>query len=81
MKIKILFKVLIILPLILIIDYVLMVLLGCASFLFGVGNNFYCGTYCKIGKAILLISAVFFIYFIFSEMKLYLNHNKNVKTL
>jgi energy-coupling factor transporter transmembrane protein EcfT len=81
MRTKILFKIFLILPLILIVDYVLMVLLGCATCLFGFGNDFYCGTYCLIGKVILLLSAILVIFFIVQDIKHYLNHNKNAKAL
>jgi energy-coupling factor transporter transmembrane protein EcfT len=80
MKSKILFKIFLILPLILIVDYVLMILLGCATCLFGVGNDFYCGTYCMIGKIILFISSVLFIFLIFPGIKHYFNRKKNAKT-
>jgi len=81
MKTKVLFKVFLILPFILIVDYVLMVLLGCGTCLFGIGNDFYCGTYCIIGKAILFLSAIFFIFLIIPDIKHYLNQIKNAKTL
>jgi hypothetical protein len=81
MKAKFLLKIFLILPLILIVDYVLMVLLGCATCLFGVDNDFYCGTYCLIGKVILLLSAIFFIFLIFPDIKHYLNRKKNAKAL
>lgn len=73
MKTKILFKIFLVLPLILIFDYVLMVLLGCATCLFGFGTDFYCGTYCLIGKVILLLSALFLGFLIFPDIKHYLN--------
>jgi hypothetical protein len=69
METKILFKLLVVLPLILFADYLIMVLLGCASFLFGAGEDYMCGTYCVIGKIILGISAVFFFSYIFQDVK------------
>lgn len=81
MKSKILFKVFLILPLILIVDYVLMVLLGCATCLFAVDNDFYCGTYCIVGKVLLLLSAVFFIFLIYPDIKNFINRKKNAKTI
>jgi len=81
MNTKILIKIFLVLPIILIFDYVLMILLDCATCLFGFGIDFYCGTYCLIGKVILLLSALFFIFSIFPDIKHYLNHTKNAKTL
>ncbi len=69
MKTRIFVKVFLVLPLIIFVDYVLMVLLGCASCLFGFGDSFYCGSYCLIGKGILLLSAVFFIYLLVTDFK------------
>lgn len=79
MKASIFIKVFLILPLILTIDYVLMVLLGCASCLFGFGKDFYCGTYCFIGKGLLLFSAGIFIYIIFPEIKKGIRHKKDAQ--
>jgi hypothetical protein len=80
MKASIIAKVFLILPLILITDYVLMVVLGCTSCLFGLGNDFYCGTYCFIGKGILLLSALLFIFLIYPDLKMLIKHKKNVQT-
>jgi hypothetical protein len=81
MKTQIFFKVLIVLPIVIFADWVLMVVLGCASGLCGFGNSFYCGPYCLIGKGILLLSAVFFIiYLLFPEIKKAINHKKHAPT-
>jgi hypothetical protein len=81
MKSQIFLKVFLVLPLIVFVDWILMVLLGCASCLFGFGDSFYCGLYCLIGKGILLLSAVFFIiYLLFPEIKKAINHKKHVPT-
>jgi len=77
MKASILVKMLIILPIILLVDYVLMVLLGCATCLFGFGDDFYCGPYCMAGKAILLLSAILFGYLIFPDIKRLFYRQKN----
>jgi len=61
-------KLIIVLPLILIVDYVLMVILGCASCLFGIGDDFYCGPYCIIGKIILVVSALLFGFLIYPDI-------------
>jgi hypothetical protein len=80
MKRSLLFKVLIGLPLILLVDWVLMAALGCASCLFNLGNEFYCGTYCFIGKGILLLSAGLIIYMILPEIKQIVKHKNNAQT-
>ncbi len=53
MKTRILIKMILLLPLIIFIDYVLMVLLGCASSIIGFDDSFFCGPFCFIGKGIL----------------------------
>jgi len=68
MKTALLIKFTLVLPLILLADYVIMVLLGCASCLFGVGDGYYCGTYCIFGKLILLASAIFFGYIVWRDI-------------
>jgi hypothetical protein len=80
MTASIIAKVFLILPLILLIDYVLMIVLGCTSCRIGLGEDFYCGTYCLIGKGILLLSAGVFIFLIFPDLKLLIKHKKNVQT-
>jgi hypothetical protein len=70
MKNQILIKVTLVLPIIIFVDWVLMAVLGCTTSLFSLGNSFYCGPFCFIGKGILLLSAVFFIiYLLFPEIK------------
>ena len=81
MKTQILLKVFLVLPIVIFVDWVLMVVLGCATSLFDLGNSFYCGPYCFIGKAILLLSAVFFIiYLLFPEIKKVKNHKTHAQT-
>jgi hypothetical protein len=79
MKTQLLLKVVLVLPIILFADWVIMVLLGCASCLFGFGKNYFCGSYCLIGKGILLLSAVLFIYLLLPDIRKMLNHNKHAK--
>lgn len=79
MKTSLLFKMLLGVPLILLADYVMMAMLGCASCLFNLGTNFYCGTYCFIGEAVLLLSAGLFIYMILPEINHFVNHKHNAK--
>jgi hypothetical protein len=69
MKASIMVKMLLVLPLILLFDYVLMVILGCSTCLFGFGTDFYCGTYCLLGKIILALSAAFFIYLVSPDIR------------
>jgi len=69
MKPSFVVKLFLVLPLILLIDYVLMVIIGCATCLFGFGSGFYCGPYCLIGKIILILSAIFYGYLLFPEIK------------
>jgi len=69
MKASILIKVFLVLPLIFLFDYVIMVILGCSTCLFGFGKDFFCSTYCLLGKIILVLSAAFFIYLIYPDIK------------
>jgi len=78
MKMSIIIKVCLILPLILFLDYILMVLIGCATCLFGVGNGFYCGPYCIVGKIILGLSALFFGFLIYPDIAQLFKSKKNV---
>jgi len=78
MKASLFFKVLFILPLILFADYLLMALLGCSTCLFGLGDEFYCGPFCIAGKIILALSAVFFVYLVYPEIKALFRSKKNV---
>jgi len=68
MKTSIILKVFLVLPLILFIDYILMVIIGCSTSLFGFGDDFYCGSYCLLGKIILALSAIFFGIIIFPDI-------------
>jgi len=69
MKTTSLMKVLLGLPLILFVDWVLMTVFGCGAIFMGAGNDFYCGTYCFIGKGVLLLSAVLFLSLFVPEIK------------
>lgn len=77
MKASLFIKVFFILPLILFVDYVLMALLGCSTCLFGLGDEFYCGPFCIAGKIILALSAVYFGYLIYPEIKTIFRSKKN----
>jgi len=80
MKASLLIKILLVLPLILLVDYVLMAILGCTTCLFGFGNEFYCGPFCLAGKIILALSAIYFGYLIYPDIKDLIKSKKNVKT-
>jgi hypothetical protein len=69
MKATLFFKLFFILPLILFADYLLMALLGCSTCLFGLGEEFYCGYFCVAGKIVLAMSAIFFGYLIYPDLK------------
>jgi len=79
MKASLMIKVFLVLPLILLFDYLLMVILGCSTCLFGFGKDFYCGTYCLAGKIILALSAVFFIYLVYPDIRKLFKHNPHAQ--
>jgi hypothetical protein len=69
MKTSLILKLVIALPILLFIDYLLMVLLGCATCLFGFDENFKCSNYCIIGKSVLFISIVVFGIIVYPDIK------------
>jgi hypothetical protein len=77
MKTQLLLKVVLVLPLVLFVDWVLMILLGCASRLFGTGDTFYCGSYCLLGKGILFLSALFFLCLLYPDFKKIRKHHRH----
>jgi len=77
MKTKLIVKLIVVLPFILLVDYIIMVFLGCAGCLFGVGENFQCNSYCIIGKSILLLSAVLFGYYVSNDVKVMMRNFKH----
>ena len=79
MKSKLIFKILVGLPVLILADYLVMVILGCTSCLFGFGENYYCGVYCIIGKGILLLSVFLFVWYIFPELKKVLRRHSNAE--
>ena len=80
MKSILLIKVLIVLPIIMFVDYIMMAILGCTSCLLGMGENFYCGQYCLIGKIVLVLSGILFLYIIYPEIKAIYKSQKNGST-
>ena len=79
MKTSIIAKVFLLLPLMLISDFVLMIILGFTACRFGLHDDFYCGPYSFIGIGIPL-SPGFFIFLIYPDLKLLINLKKNVQT-
>jgi hypothetical protein len=69
-----------ILPAILFADFLFMTLLGCVTNQLGCGEEFYCGLYCVIGKGILLLSVLIFVYLLLPDAVKYRYNSKNVKT-
>lgn len=69
MRTKLFLKIFIGLPLVIFIDYVLMAILGCVSCLFGVGDSYFCGPYCLLGKGLLLLSAVLFGWYLYPNIR------------
>lgn len=80
MKTSPLIKFCIVLPLLLFVDYVIMILLGCASCLFGFGTDFFCNSYCIVGKIILGLSLAFFLFLILPDIKALFKITKNAAT-
>ena len=69
MKNRLVIKICFTLPILLFVNYVLMALLGCIACFLGLGNDFYCGPYCSIGKIIFGLTAVLFFFLIFPDIK------------
>jgi len=80
MKASILLKVFFVLPLLLFADYILMAILGCTTCLFGLGEEFYCSSFCLAGKIILALSAMFFGYLLYPDFKAVFKQMKNGTT-
>jgi hypothetical protein len=77
MKGQLAIKVFVIFPVLILLDYVFMILLGCTTCFFGLGNDFYCGPYCLIGKIIVGLTAVLFFFLIFPNIKAIFKIPKN----
>ncbi len=63
------FKSLVFLPVLFFVDYLIMVIIGCTSSLFGFADNFYNGAFCTIGKLVLVVSLVGFVLIIIPDLK------------
>ena len=78
MKTTLILKLVIGLPLVIFVDYLLMAILGCVTCLLGFGDDYYCGSYCLLGKGFLLLSAVLYGWYIFPEIRNLFHANKQV---
>ncbi|SDW79293.1 hypothetical protein SAMN05444411_102185 [Lutibacter oricola] len=74
----ILLKSLVIIPVIAFVDYLIMILVGCTSCLFGFKDNFYECTFCTIGKIVLVASVLTFLVIIFKDTMSLFNNKKQV---
>jgi hypothetical protein len=77
MKGQLIIKVFVIFPVLVLLDYVFMILLGCTTCQFGFGDDFYCGPYCLIGKIILGLTVVLFFFLIFPNIRAIFKTHKN----
>jgi uncharacterized membrane protein len=61
-------KALVILPIIVFIDYCIMIIVGCTGGYLGFNTNFYECAFCTIGKVVLSISLLVFLYTISKDI-------------
>lgn len=66
---NILIKSFVFLPLLFFVDYLIMMVIGCTTCLFGFTDNFYNCTYCYIGKSLIALSFVIFAIIITPDLK------------
>jgi hypothetical protein len=78
MKTTLFLKLVIGLPLVIFVDYLLMAILGCVTCLLGFGDDYYCGSYCLVGKGILLSSAVLYGWYLFPEIRSLIHSKRQV---
>jgi hypothetical protein len=71
---EIVLKVFVILPIIVFVDYFIMIVVGCISSCFGFNANFYECTFCTIGKVVMTISLMVFLYIVTLD---FINHYKH----
>ena len=72
MKKHLFIKVIVGLPLLLLVDYIIFSLLGCASCLLGLGEDYFCGTYCQLGKILLGVSFILYGYYLAPDVIRYM---------
>lgn len=70
-------KSLVILPLIVFVDFLIMIIVGCTSSLFGFTETFYQCTFCTIGEVVLGISVLAYISMLFFDIKMFVK-NRNL---
>lgn len=63
------FKSLVFLPVLFFVDYLIMIIIGCTSSLFGFANAFYNGAFCTIGKSVLVLSLIGYVLIIMPDLK------------
>jgi hypothetical protein len=68
MKNSLLLKVVLILPLIAFVDFVALTAFGCVSAMAGATNSYFCGPYCLVSKVFLVVSGLFFVYLILTDI-------------
>lgn len=76
---RIILKVVFVAPIILFIDLILIVLIGCAGDVLGLCSDFFCGPYCIFAKTILGLSLIVFLGSIVPEIIQMFNWVKNAK--
>lgn len=80
MKTTFILKLVIGLPLVIFVDYLLMAILGCVTCLLGFGDDYYCGSYCLLGKGLLLLSTVLYGLYLFPGRRNIFHPNKQVQS-
>ena len=80
MKDQLIIKVFFIFPALVLLDYVLMILLGCTACQLGLGDDFYCGPYCLFGKIISGLTVVLFFFLIFPNISAIFKTPKNASS-
>ena len=71
-------KSLVILPIIAFVDYLIMIVVGCAGSFLGFTSNFYECTFCTISKVVFTVSLLAFLFVITSDI---ISHVKRGKLL
>jgi hypothetical protein len=66
-------KILLIFPLVCFAFYFLMALIGCIAGIFRCGTDFYCGSFCLIGKILGAAGIILFFFSILPDIKAFLN--------
>lgn len=62
-------KVFIFLPVLLFIDWIIMVIFGCFASVCGADNTFYCSVFCKVGIVLLSLTVIFVVWLIVNKKK------------